>query len=159
MIEGIKRFYANVALDQDKQNSINLFLGIEGPDNIISTASAIVAGAENIASAAGNAIVNKVSPVLLGGASGESAAFMKAGNTAAGAGNLIVANSNDLEKNKERSQAEEGVEEHKTDETVKARRDYRFWFTKEYLDRPSEPDELSLLTQEIAKEDGDYWLE
>lgn len=35
MVEGIKRFYANVALDQDKQNSINLFLGIDSNTDTI----------------------------------------------------------------------------------------------------------------------------
>lgn len=35
MVEGIKRFYANVALDQDKQNSINLFLGIDSSTDTI----------------------------------------------------------------------------------------------------------------------------
>lgn len=35
MIEGIKRYYANVALDQDKQNSINLFLGIDSNTDTI----------------------------------------------------------------------------------------------------------------------------
>jgi hypothetical protein len=35
MIEGIKRFYANVALDQDKQNSINLFLGIDSQSDVV----------------------------------------------------------------------------------------------------------------------------
>lgn len=45
MVEGIKRFYANVALDQDKQNSINLFLGIDSnKDNIAGYAGQIPSG-------------------------------------------------------------------------------------------------------------------
>lgn len=47
MVEGIKRFYANVALDQDKQNSINLFLGIDSnTDTIAGYAGKLITGSQ-----------------------------------------------------------------------------------------------------------------
>ena len=159
MIEGLKRFYANVALDQDKQNSINLFLGIDGPDSGISTAVKVVANASNLVNAVGNAIGNKASPVSAA-TMGENVFPGKAGNFANDTESLAPSTYTDAEKSKEHSQHEE-VQEESYPENVadRNRRDYRFWYTRKHLNKHMDAEELSLRTQEIAKEDGNYWLE
>lgn len=119
MIESLKRLYANVALDQDKQNSINLFLGID-------TQHDTIAGHAGRPAVTGTLAVEKsaAEPVT------------------------------DSVKNDKASVLYGALQD-----VAWTRRDYRCWFTQDFLDNELSPEELDFLTQAVAKEDTDYWLE
>lgn len=120
MIEGIKRFYANVALDQDKQNSINLFLGIDSNTDTI-------AG--------------------------------YAGNLPSG-GQVVETKDEDEGKGKQANEKEEfDVDDEEEDFRIPARRDYRRWYTPEYLEDPPDSEELASRMESVAQEYDNYWKE
>jgi hypothetical protein len=146
MIEGIKRFYANVALDQDKQNSINLFLGIEGADS-----SLLSAQVAPVTLSGGSALSRKPTPAL------DSMVVDSSGGIKFSEGSPNTQAHQDLEKSSEHALSE--IEPKEESQILRARRDYRHWFTRQFLDRQIEPEELHDRASEGSKHDGNYWLE
>lgn len=155
MIEGLKRFYANVALDQEKQNSINIFLGI---------ASAPASQQQQVTSL-------PVPTIALGTLSPASAisAMPSAGSTQGShtAGTPVSSNAQlarsteDLSKSIEKSIDSTSIDDDPPDALMplRVRRDYRHWFTPEYLDKIPSVDEAARYMRESELEEGNIWTE
>lgn len=144
MIEGIKRFYANVALDQDKQNSINLFLGIDVHDAILTSPANPAA-----------ALVQKVAPSLT-----------TTGSPVGPPNNALPAVAVDYEETSQQMEKADRKEEGDGEEMEPddwelhvRRRDYRHWYTPEFVEQRLEADEILRRMTDSAEEDGNYWLE
>lgn len=206
MIEGIKRFYANVALDQDKQNAINLFLGIDGvantntgqevlnrPERRSSSGStlSLPMGALSVSGSPtpSSLSVSKVSPTASTGSLGPSA-LSTTPNSLLGAvtesmGISPFPDSSPRDRLVENASYEKGISEHVerdqggihrlTDGDIIGdsdsvddlywneggfkKRDYRHWFTPEFVEKKLSKEELDRRMKESAQEDGNYWLE
>lgn len=130
-LEGIRRFYSNVALDPDKQNSINLFLGID-------TGDAVLASVSTAAS-----LADKLLPALAAAANGSNEKRSEAIFTG------------DLEK-VDATKSEEDISE---GPPRLARRDYRQWYTSENLSQPVQLEDLADRLRLGAGHFGDWWQE
>ena len=130
-LEGIRRFYSNVALDPDKQNSINLFLGID-------TGGAVLASVSTAAS-----LADRLLPAIAAAAVGPVEKRSEA---------PIMG---DLEKVDDIEDEKANPE----DPPRLARRDYRHWYTKENVSQPVGAEEVQQQLRQGVEQFGDYWQE
>lgn len=130
-LEGIRRFYSNVALDPDKQNSINLFLGIDTGDAVLASVSTAASLADRLLPAIAAAAVGPYEKR-------SEAAFVA-----------------DLEKADEKDTDEADP----ADPPRLVRRDYRHWFTEENVSQPIEVEEIEQRLRQGVEQFGDWWQE
>lgn len=130
-LEGIRRFYSNVALDPDKQNSINLFLGID-------TGDAVLASVSTAAS-----LADKLLPAITAAASGGSE---KRGEA------IFTGDLEKVDDLEQEASSARGVPR-------LARRDYRHWYTEENLNSTAHLGDIDQRLRQGADRFGDWWQE
>lgn len=153
-LEGVKRFYANLALDTDKQASIDLFLGITSASGQTHLPT-VVAGTR--ASSPAPVLASKVGPgTLVPTPSGASTAASLSVGPYAGT-TLGVER---LADNKGSESFDDPDDQQPMGAPLRiARRDYRQWYSKEYLENEMTEEEAMATMKEAAKRDIDYWAE
>lgn len=160
MIEGLKRFYSNVALDSDKQNSINLFLGIGVPSDSTNASSIVAATPATLSSATTSpaatltpqTVTQRLSPVP---------------TTGSHAGSYIASGLHQHQEPDFFSEISEKVKavgyaadcEPDNIPEKSRRRDYRYWYTAEHLARCPDPFDIVDRMRINAERDGDIWTE